>query len=36
MAGLAALPMQGRYRYHEGFVTAGVSVAAAQAAQAAQ
>jgi len=28
MAAHAALPMQGRYRYHEGFVTAGISVAA--------
>jgi 4'-phosphopantetheinyl transferase EntD len=27
MAGYTALPMQGRYRYHEGFVTAGVAVA---------
>ena len=28
MAGHTALPLQGRYRYHEGFVTAGLSVAA--------
>ena len=29
MGGHTALPLRGRYRYHEGFLTAGVSVAAA-------
>jgi 4'-phosphopantetheinyl transferase EntD len=33
MAAHTALPIEGRYRYHEGFVTAGVSAAATQAAQ---
>jgi hypothetical protein len=30
MAGHTALPVRGRYRYHEGFLTAGVSVAAGE------
>jgi 4'-phosphopantetheinyl transferase EntD len=33
MAGHTALPLQGRYRYHEGFLTAGVGVAAGEFAQ---